>query len=238
MGHHHRTSSWRLAAGCLLVLAVAPPSPAAARRRTTRRPTTPTRAWPTPTSSSPPDAAAGGLRPAVHDRRRLPDRGCASAAPTRTTARPPATANCPQGFECRVTEVDGTYQSVCLPPVVQVCAPCTTNAECGGGACIPVGGGGDKFCLPGLLRGRVPRRLHLHLGSRRQPPGRVVLRAGELRLPARPGRPGSGPARAPTGSAPATAPRSATRPTAAGRAATRRRRRMRSATAATTTATC
>ncbi len=66
------------------------------------------------------------------------------------------TENCPEGFSCRVTEVNGMYESVCLPPIVQVCAPCTTDAECGGGVCLPVGTDGGKFCLEACFEGACP----------------------------------------------------------------------------------
>ena len=66
------------------------------------------------------------------------------------------TENCPEGFGCRVTEVNGTYESVCLPPIVQVCAPCTSDADCGGGSCQTVGGSTNKFCLEGCFEGACP----------------------------------------------------------------------------------
>ncbi len=59
------------------------------------------------------------------------------------------TTDCPAGYACRVTEVNGTYESVCLPPVVQVCSTCTADADCGTGACVQVGNDGGKFCVTG-----------------------------------------------------------------------------------------
>ena len=64
--------------------------------------------------------------------------------------------NCPEGFACRITEVNGTYESVCLPPIVQVCSACTTDADCGGGVCTTVNGSSGKFCLEVCLEGQCP----------------------------------------------------------------------------------
>ena len=56
-------------------------------------------------------------------------------------------AGCPATWECRVTKVDGSLQSLCVPPRYDICTPCENDAACAGGACILAGG--DHSCLPG-----------------------------------------------------------------------------------------
>ena len=53
---------------------------------------------------------------------------------------------CPDTWDCRATQVDGTLVSLCVPPDFELCTPCTDDAQCGGGVCITLGG--DAFCLP------------------------------------------------------------------------------------------
>ncbi len=55
-------------------------------------------------------------------------------------------AGCPQTWDCRVTTVDGSLESVCVPPDFELCTPCTADSQCGGGVCVSLGG--DAFCLP------------------------------------------------------------------------------------------
>ncbi len=55
-------------------------------------------------------------------------------------------AGCPDGWSCRVTDVDGALVSLCMPQRFDLCKPCMTDAECAGGACIAIDGGG--YCLP------------------------------------------------------------------------------------------
>ena len=55
-------------------------------------------------------------------------------------------AGCPETWDCRVTTVDGSLESVCVPPDFELCTPCTGDSQCGGGVCVSLGG--DAFCLP------------------------------------------------------------------------------------------
>ncbi len=64
------------------------------------------------------------------------------------------TGNCPLGWDCRVTEVDGVLASLCLPAIVSSCVPCTEDDQCPGGACIDIGGG--QFCLGGCFEAACP----------------------------------------------------------------------------------
>jgi hypothetical protein len=56
------------------------------------------------------------------------------------------TEGCPQGWDCRVTKVDGALVSLCVPPVFELCTPCTGDAQCGDGICVSLGG--EAHCLP------------------------------------------------------------------------------------------
>jgi hypothetical protein len=55
-------------------------------------------------------------------------------------------AGCPTGWNCRVTKVDGSLESVCVPPQYDLCTPCAADATCNGGVCIALGG--QSSCLP------------------------------------------------------------------------------------------
>lgn len=62
---------------------------------------------------------------------------------------------CPQTWDCRVVTVDGSLESVCVPPDFELCTPCTTDSQCGGGVCVSLGG--DGFCLPSCpFEGQCP----------------------------------------------------------------------------------
>jgi len=53
---------------------------------------------------------------------------------------------CPDTWDCRVITVDGSLESVCVPPDFELCTPCASDSQCGGGVCVSLGG--DAFCLP------------------------------------------------------------------------------------------
>ena len=55
-------------------------------------------------------------------------------------------AGCPDTWECRVTTVDGSLQSLCVPPDFELCTPCSGDNQCGGGVCVSLGG--SAYCLP------------------------------------------------------------------------------------------
>ncbi len=64
-------------------------------------------------------------------------------------------AGCPLTWDCRVTTVDGSLESVCVPPDFELCTPCTADSQCGGGVCVSLGG--DGFCLPSCpFEGQCP----------------------------------------------------------------------------------
>ena len=66
----------------------------------------------------------------------------------------PCTDGCPDGWSCRVTDVGGDLVSVCLPVVVEVCAPCTDDDQCAGGVCIVLDGEG--WCLASCFESACP----------------------------------------------------------------------------------
>jgi hypothetical protein len=66
----------------------------------------------------------------------------------------PCSASCPNDWSCRVTDVDGDLVSVCLPVVVEVCAPCTDDDQCAGGACIVLDGEG--WCVASCFESACP----------------------------------------------------------------------------------
>ena len=56
--------------------------------------------------------------------------------------------DCPPGFVCKGTNLGGSdLEFLCIPTYFDLCAPCTTDKECGDDAdlCVPVGGEGT-FC--------------------------------------------------------------------------------------------
>ncbi len=52
--------------------------------------------------------------------------------------------DCPAGWECRSVKLPEADVKVCVPSAPQLCLACASDTECGGGACLPLDGGG--FC--------------------------------------------------------------------------------------------
>src|SRR5688572_10324327 len=52
---------------------------------------------------------------------------------------------CPEGFNCRLRDVGGELQSICVPQLFDYCTSCNTDAQCSGGVCVELGG--TKACL-------------------------------------------------------------------------------------------
>jgi hypothetical protein len=62
---------------------------------------------------------------------------------------------CPEGWNCRIREQAGELPSICVPQQFDYCTPCTTDAQCGGGVCVELGG--TSACLAECpLRGSCP----------------------------------------------------------------------------------
>jgi hypothetical protein len=55
-------------------------------------------------------------------------------------------AGCPEGWNCRATDVAGSQVSLCVPQKFDFCKPCTADLQCNGGVCVQLDGEG--FCLP------------------------------------------------------------------------------------------
>ncbi len=54
-------------------------------------------------------------------------------------------AGCPEGWNCRVTDVAGQLVSLCMPQKFDFCKPCTEDIQCNGGVCVQLDGEG--YCL-------------------------------------------------------------------------------------------
>jgi hypothetical protein len=100
-----------------------------------------------------PDAFGPDLGVACETSADCPDGFCI-AGPDGKVCTYGCTTGCPRDYSCRVAEVDGELVSVCLPVVVQVCAPCTDDGQCAGGACIELEDG--SYCLRSCFEGACP----------------------------------------------------------------------------------
>ena len=58
----------------------------------------------------------------------------------------PCDAGCPEGWNCRASDVAGAVVSLCLPQKFDFCKPCSEDIQCNGGICTQLDGEG--FCLP------------------------------------------------------------------------------------------
>jgi hypothetical protein len=65
------------------------------------------------------------------------------------------TDGCPEGWSCRIVQVDGDLVSVCVPVVVRVCEPCTDDEQCAGGACVELSDG-HTYCVASCFEGGCP----------------------------------------------------------------------------------
>jgi len=48
--------------------------------------------------------------------------------------------NCPEGWDCRLRDLGGDLQSICVPQQFDYCTACTDDLQCSGGVCVVVGG--------------------------------------------------------------------------------------------------
>ena len=68
---------------------------------------------------------------------------------------------CPDGFDCKAVGGQSDVAFLCMPRLQKLCAPCTTDAQCNGGACLSLDGStqcgyacsGDDDCPTGYLCG-------------------------------------------------------------------------------------
>jgi hypothetical protein len=62
---------------------------------------------------------------------------------------------CPEGFSCRLRDLGGELQSICVPQQFDYCTACTSDAQCSGGVCVDLGG--TSACLAQCpLKGKCP----------------------------------------------------------------------------------
>lgn len=52
---------------------------------------------------------------------------------------------CPEGWDCRLRDLAGELQSICVPRQFDYCTACTSDAQCSGGVCVNLGG--TSACL-------------------------------------------------------------------------------------------
>ena len=52
---------------------------------------------------------------------------------------------CPDGWDCRLRDLGGELQSICVPQQFDYCTACTSDAQCSGGVCVNLGG--TSACL-------------------------------------------------------------------------------------------
>src|SRR5689334_7005448 len=86
-----------------------------------------------------PDAIGPDLGNPCHTTADCPGGFCV-AGPTGDVCSYPCSGPCPNNWSCRVTEVDGQLESVCLPLVFPVCDACQSDADCNGAACVVLDG--------------------------------------------------------------------------------------------------
>ena len=48
--------------------------------------------------------------------------------------------NCPAGYDCLAVISSGASTMLCVPSAARLCSTCATDAECRGGACLPLDG--------------------------------------------------------------------------------------------------
>jgi hypothetical protein len=61
-------------------------------------------------------------------------------APTGSVCTYSCDGACPEGWNCRLHELDGELKSICLPQQFDFCTACTSDIQCSGGVCVDIGG--------------------------------------------------------------------------------------------------
>lgn len=76
-------------------------------------------------------------------------------APTGSVCTYACDGSCPENWDCRVRDLGGELQSICVPRQFDYCTACTSDAQCSGGVCVNLGG--TSACLADCpFNGRCP----------------------------------------------------------------------------------